>query len=75
MRYIKRFCRFGVLFYDKKAKFNMTKSYFYQVKPVHNLCSLWCAFCCAFFAYIILGNEAIVIKHDGFLHILLTLFY
>lgn len=59
------FCKFGVLFYDKSKNY-MMKNYYYQVYPVRNSYPLWCAF----FAYFILGNSAIMLSHNGFLHII-----
>ena len=59
----KYFVNLGSCF-TTKAKNYMTKSYYYQVNPVKNSYPLWCAF----FAYILLGNSAIMLSHNGFLH-------
>jgi len=59
----KYFVNLGSCF-TTKTKNYMTKSYYYQVTPVLNSCQLW--YVC--FALIILGNSAIMLNHNGFLH-------
>jgi hypothetical protein len=52
--------------FTTKADYFMIKTNFFLVNPVMEFCPIWTAFLLYFF----IGNRAILLNQDGFLHII-----